>query len=93
MRTFQVLLFVAAAASSAFAADLPKGAGLYAPVDPGQVRLGGEIGRRIDLTISNNLLAINVDNDFLKPFHEKQTPIFGYIGLGKLLDATVNFAY
>ena len=93
MRTFQALLLAAAAASSTFAADLPKGAGLYASMDPGQVRLGGEIGRRIDLTISKNLLAVNVDNDFLKPFHEKQSSIFAYIGLGKLLDATVNFAY
>ncbi len=94
MHTFQILILAAAvAASTAFAADLPKNAGPYTSIDPGQVTLGGEIGRRIDLTIQKNLLAINVDNDFLKPFHDKQTPLFGYIGLGKLLDAAVNFAY
>ena len=94
MRTFQVLLLAAvAAATTGFTADLPKSAGSYASMDPGQVSVGGEIGRRIDLTIQKNILAINVDNDFLKPFHEKQTPLFGYVGLGKLLDATVSFAY
>jgi hypothetical protein len=94
VHTFHLLILAAAAATStAFAADAPKNVGRYASVDPAQVSVGGEIGRRIDLTIQKNLLAINVDNDFLKPFHEKQTQLFGYIGLGKLLDATVNFAY
>jgi len=57
------------------------------------VKAGGEIGRRIDLTIQKNLLAIDVDNQFLAPFRRKQSRLFDYIGLGKLIDATVAFAY
>lgn len=94
MHTFRVFVLAAVVATAnTFAADMPMGSVPYTSVDPGQVSLGGEIGRRIVLTMEKNLLAINVDSDFLKPFHEKQTPLFGYIGLGKLLDATVNFAY
>jgi len=94
VRTLRVLILAAAAGTSmTFAADLPKNAGPYASIDPAQVSLGGEMGRRIDLTVHKNLFALNIDNDFLKPFHEKQSRLFAYIGLGKLLDATVNFAY
>lgn len=60
---------------------------------PSSVKVGGEIGRRIDVTIDNNLLKLDVDHDFLKPFQiepEKRTG--SYIGLGKLIDAAVRFA-
>lgn len=50
------------------------------------VRVGGEIGRRIQTTIENNLLAIDVDGDFLRPFQER-TESSGYVGLGKLVDS------
>ena len=33
---------------------------------PGTVKVGGEMGRRIDVTVTNNLLVIDVENDFLK---------------------------
>lgn len=49
------------------------------------------MGNRIDATIGNNLLVIDVDEDFLKPFHERSAKD-GYVGLGKLIDATVRFA-
>ena len=58
---------------------------------PGRVKVGGEMGRRIDVTEKNNLLVLNVDNDFLKPLRERKMAE-GYIGLGKLIDATVHFA-
>jgi uncharacterized protein len=61
------------------------------PVPLGKVRVGGEIGRRIDVTINNNVLSLEADNDFLRPFVEKEGTS-GYIGLGKLIDATVRFA-
>jgi DUF1680 family protein len=61
------------------------------PVRLGQVKVGGEIGRRIDVTVQNNLLALDADKDFLPPFREK-TGKSGYIGLGKLIDAAVRFA-
>jgi len=55
------------------------------------VQVGGEIGRRIDITVTNNLLVLDADKDFLPPFRAK-TAKDGYVGLGKLLDATVKFA-
>jgi DUF1680 family protein len=61
------------------------------PVDIRQVRVGGEIGRRIQVTIDNNLMVLDVDRDFLKPFQEKKQN-GGYIGLGKTIDAAVRLA-
>jgi len=60
-------------------------------VDLRKVEVGGEIGRRIDITINNNLMVLDADGVFLKPFREKQGH-GGYIGLGKLIDAAVRFA-
>ncbi len=75
-------------------AFIPMGgwaADVLTPLDLRQVRVGGEIGRRIDITVSNNLLVLDADRDFLPPF-QKRTAKDGYIGLGKLMDATVRFA-
>ena len=63
----------------------------WMPLDLRAVKVGGEIGRRIDITLTNNLLKLDVDRDFLPPFRErdgKQT----YIGLGKLIDSAVLLA-
>jgi len=60
-------------------------------VDLRKVEVGGEIGRRIDITIDNNLKVLDADGVFLKPFREKRGN-GGYIGLGKLIDAAVRFA-
>ena len=38
---------------------------------PGTVYVGGEIGRRINITVNNNLLALDVEKDFLKPLRER----------------------
>lgn len=64
---------------------------VLAPVPLRDVKVGGEIGRRIDATIRNNLLVINADRDFLASLATRD-PQSGYIGLGKLLMATVRFA-
>ncbi|UCG46576.1 MAG: glycoside hydrolase family 127 protein [Phycisphaerales bacterium] len=61
-----------------------------APVSVRDVEVEGEIGRRINITIERNLLALDVERDFLRPFREKKAA-GGYIGLGKLIDATVRF--
>jgi len=61
------------------------------PVDVRQVKLGGEIGRRIDVTVHNNLLVLDADGDFLRPFAERNRD-GGYVGLGKLIDAAVRLA-
>jgi len=63
----------------------------FSALDLRQVHVGGEIGRRIDVTIRNNLLVLDADRDFLAPFRAK-TQTGGYIGLGKLIDATARFA-
>ncbi len=60
-------------------------------LDLRQVKVGGEIGRRIDVTVNNNLLALNAEKDFLPPFRAKNARE-GYIGLGKLINAAVRFA-
>ena len=57
----------------------------------GDVEVGGEIGRRIDVTVDNNLMVLDVEQDFLQPFRERNRQ-GGYIGLGKLIDALVRFA-
>ncbi|MBN1436820.1 MAG: glycoside hydrolase family 127 protein [Sedimentisphaerales bacterium] len=56
-----------------------------------QIKLDGEIGRRIEVTIKNNLYKINVDEDFIKPFKDK-TLSDGFVGTGKLIDALVALA-
>jgi uncharacterized protein len=56
------------------------------------VKVEGEMGRRIDVTIQSNLLELDVDKDFLAPFLVKETKKSNYIGLGKLIDATAKFA-
>ncbi len=60
-------------------------------VDLREVEVGGEIGRRIDVTIGNNLLKLDLENDFLEPFRQRnQTG--GFVGLGMLLDSMVRLA-
>ena len=44
------------------------GADALTPVELGKVKVGGEIGRRIDATIYNNLLKLDVEKDFIAPF-------------------------
>ncbi len=61
------------------------------PIGLGDIKAAGEIGRRIGLTINNNLLALDTENSFLVPFRQRNQES-GYIGLGKLIDATVRFA-
>jgi len=90
---FVLSLAAALTASTTFAAAPEKTVGSFASIDPAQVKLGGEMGRRIDLTVHKNLLMIEVENQFLKPFRQKRSRLFDYIGLGKLIDATVSFAY
>lgn len=66
-------------------------ADMLSPVDVRQVKVGGEIGRRIDVTCRNNLMILDLDKDFLPPFQKKEQAE-GYIGLGKTIDAAVRLA-
>jgi uncharacterized protein len=66
-----------------------------AQLDLRQITVGGEIGRRINITANNNLLALDIDKDFILPFKKKEHRGEGYsdyIGLGKNIDATVRLA-
>jgi len=72
-------------------ATVSLAADVLAPLSLRDVQVGGEIGRRVAITITNNLLVLDADRDFLPPFRTK-TAKDGYIGLGKLIDATVKFA-
>lgn len=62
------------------------------PLGLSDVTVGGEMGRRISITIQNNLLALDVDRDFLSHFQNKVARD-GYVAMGKLIDASVKFAY
>ncbi|MFO0928542.1 MAG: glycoside hydrolase family 127 protein [Gemmataceae bacterium] len=64
----------------------------WSPVPIRAVKVGGEIGRRIDVTVKNNLLALDADRDFLAPFAAKKGCAGGYIGLGKVIDAAATLA-
>ncbi|WP_347245867.1 beta-L-arabinofuranosidase domain-containing protein [Thermogutta sp.] len=55
------------------------------------VQIKGEMGRRIDVTIENNILQIDISRDFLAPF-QRRNQKEGYVGLGKLLDSIVRLA-
>jgi DUF1680 family protein len=66
-------------------------ADVLTPISLRDVQVGAEIGRRITVTITNNLLVLDADRDFLPAFR-KRTAKSGYVGLGKLIDATVRFA-
>jgi uncharacterized protein len=84
----QCFAFLAAAClfpSAALASDA------LVPLSLRDVQVGGEIGRRIAVTITNNLLVLDADGAFLQPF-KTRTAKDGYVGLGKLIDATVKFA-
>jgi hypothetical protein len=62
------------------------------PVDTRHVTVGGEIQRRMDLTVTGNLLQIDL-NTFLGPFHAKNgRGNDTYVGLGKTLDGLVRLA-
>ena len=61
------------------------------PLELGRVKVAGEIGRRINITVENSLLNLNFDS-FITPFREKKAQKNLYVGTGLLLDATVHFA-
>jgi uncharacterized protein len=80
--------------------------GVLQPLLPGEIRLNGELGRRMTLTVQKNLAALDFERDFLRHFQErvpyprdekakkaflKQGRML-FNGLGETLDALVFFA-
>ncbi|NLM77389.1 MAG: hypothetical protein GX173_04780 [Ruminococcaceae bacterium] len=53
-----------------------------------RIKADGEIGRKIELTVQNNLLQLDVDADFLEPLRQKTG---AYLGTGMLLSACAWF--
>lgn len=72
-------------------AGTAQAAEAFSRVDLRQVQLGGLLSQRANLTVQNNLLRLEVDRDFLRPFREKKAEE-GFTGLGMLIDAAVRFA-
>lgn len=68
-----------------------KATKLWRNARPSQVKLGGEMGRRIDITIDSHLLKLDLDQKWLAPYRAKQRN-YGFVGLGMLLDSVVGFA-
>lgn len=62
------------------------------PLDLAKVKVGGEIGRRLDVTATNNVLRLDVDGVFLASFEKKNDPHNHYVALGKLIDAVVKLS-
>ncbi|NOY43792.1 MAG: hypothetical protein GXP26_18390 [Planctomycetes bacterium] len=59
-------------------------------VELGDIKVEGEIGRRIDAMLEENLLRVDMDGDFLSPFLNQETKN-KYIGMGKMLLALVQY--
>ncbi len=57
----------------------------------GEVRIGGVIGEKFDLSIRGNFMKLDIEKDFFKPFIERQGG-GGFNGLGKNADAAVHYA-
>ena len=73
-------------------ADLVNAADVLTPLDLRNVKVGGEIGRRINVTVRNEPDAPDAEKDFLAPFRAKTTGDDAYTGLGKLINTAVKFA-
>ena len=80
----RVVPAIAALALALPCAPRPAPAADVVPLDARQVKVGGEIGRRIEITLRNNLLALDADQDFLQPFRDRNRND-GYIGLFNFL--------
>lgn len=64
------------------------------PVDISKVVLEGEVGRRVDVTMKNNILTLDLENNFTKHFETKTGPevVGAFVGMGMLIDASVRLA-
>ncbi|CAM4365277.1 Beta-L-arabinofuranosidase, GH127 family [Zobellia roscoffensis] len=58
------------------------------------VKIEGEIGRRLDVTMDNNIKKLHLDENFTDHFKAKTGPevVGAFIGMGMLIDASVRLA-
>ena len=66
----------------------------YDPIDFSKIKMEGELGRRIDVTINNNIKNLSIHKNFTSHFEHKKGPnvVGAFIGMGMLIDASVRFA-
>lgn len=64
---------------------------LFKPLDIRKVKVEGEVGRRIAITVEKNIMKLDLENDFIVRFRQR-TAQEGYVGLGKTLDAVIRLA-
>ena len=91
MKTTAISVFLISLGLASSSGHVSYGMDKLRSLDYPQVEVGGEMGRRIKITVENSLLNLDIDGLFLKPFIEKQTK-HGYQGTGLLIDATVRLA-
>ena len=67
----------------------------FTNIDFSRLELGGEVGRRVDVTIENNILTLDLENNFTRHFELKEGPNIagGFVAMGMLIDASVRFAH
>ena len=83
-----VVIAIVTACPTTVQADI---GGPLEPIDIRCVKVGGVIGRQVDITINNNLLMLDYEKDFLGPFKARSSE-YGFIGLGNVIDAIVRLA-
>ena len=76
-------------ASCPCGADDPVGGWKHIPLD--RVKVGGRIGSRIGMTVSNNLMRLDLKGDFVRPFSERSGKVT-FVGTGNALEAFVKLA-
>ena len=56
------------------------------------LKVGGWLGERFQTSIRGNLLKLDLEGDFFKPFVERKGRGGAFVGLGKNADAAVHYA-
>ena len=83
-----VLLALCAAVSGV---QRVRAADVWRPLPLGSVRMGGVFGERYAATMTNNLVKVDFDGNFIRPFVEKKRTE-AYVAMGKMTEALVLFA-
>ena len=65
---------------------------IWRPAPVGAVRVGGVLGERIAATITNNLLKIDIEKDFIRPFQEKKGGDGAFVGTGNIIESLAYLA-
>ena len=61
------------------------------PVNLGDIKVKGEMGRRIDGMLSNNILKVDIEKDFLLSFVNGKQEAKSFVGIGMMIEALVQY--